>query len=529
MRNNGKWEQNQELRSIDCTVQMFCRPRSGRARSGRSRSELPASPMDPHNSNGSNSNSYSSDGNLDYSNVTSEMITQQLPVDGILWKRRDLFTAQWRPRWFRVQEDTGLLTYYLLRNQDVSITVGPNCPLEIFDNVDYETVPRGSIHLPGCLIESQQALTRPDEKLFVLRIIPLDNKKSAPCYLAAMTEQDRDKWVETLSRACSPDEGGMDSVRRKLQFSESSTDSNILEEDLPDPFSSIEQYEANNETSSALLAVILFTPLMLWKYTATLPNQGVIFLIAMVIAIRIVMRLLLGNPFQAQTVTGVVTCQCMLPLRGALRLIAKRKHDERMTQDISLRHIVVKAVSQALSEFDAMNCRRVIIPLLGIDDSFSREHVNVSILQQGQLLTLQNVQSKSINDIFEIMSEQQRHLPIERNTTIAMRLGTLLPSLFPWNERIDAGSCLIIHNSLDDEGNRIDMAVSPINGFNATVSVGSICLVKSPRRRSQTTPRAQPTPKFSMTITMNCSVCDALTCRRFAQRIQQLVELPMDG
>ena len=505
---------------------MFCRPRSG-----RSRSDLPISPLAPHHSNGgnSNSNSYSSDENMGYSIETSAITMQHQPVEGVLWKRRDVFTAQWRPRWFRVQEDTGWLTYYLLRNQDTSITVGSNGPLEISENVDYETVPRGSIHLPGCLIESQHALSRPDENLFVLRIIPTDSKNSAPCYLAAMTEQDRDMWVETLSRASSsPDERGMDSVRRKLQFSESSTDSNILEESSTDPMSPIEQNEASKETSTALLAIILFTPLMLWKYSATSPYQGVMFVVSTIIAIQLVMRLVLGTPFPSQTTSGVVTCQCMLTLRGLLRLVAKRKQDERMTQDISLRHVVVKAVSQALSEFDAMNCRRVSIPLLGIEDSISRNYVNVSILQQGHLLTIQNVQSKSINDIIEIMSEQQTSLPMATKTMSAMRFGTLITTLFPWSKRIDTGSCLIIHNSSDDEYNRMNMSVSPANGFNATVTVGSVCLVKSPRRLSQTTPRVQPTPKISISISMDCPACDVLTCRRFAHRIQQLVELPTE-
>lgn len=36
------------------------------------------------------------------------------PHQGVLWKRRDVFKNRWRPRWFCLQANQGVLTYYLL-------------------------------------------------------------------------------------------------------------------------------------------------------------------------------------------------------------------------------------------------------------------------------------------------------------------------------------------------------------------------------------------------------------------------------
>mmetsp|Transcript_46606 Transcript_46606/g.113535 ORF Transcript_46606/g.113535 Transcript_46606/m.113535 type:complete len:918 (+) Transcript_46606:218-2971(+) len=39
------------------------------------------------------------------------------PMQGVLWKRRDVFKSRWRPRWFVLHPDRHILTYYLLTNQ----------------------------------------------------------------------------------------------------------------------------------------------------------------------------------------------------------------------------------------------------------------------------------------------------------------------------------------------------------------------------------------------------------------------------
>mmetsp|Transcript_17702 Transcript_17702/g.20281 ORF Transcript_17702/g.20281 Transcript_17702/m.20281 type:complete len:118 (+) Transcript_17702:124-477(+) len=38
-------------------------------------------------------------------------------IQGVLWKRRDVFKNRWRPRWFVLHPDQRVLTYYLLTNQ----------------------------------------------------------------------------------------------------------------------------------------------------------------------------------------------------------------------------------------------------------------------------------------------------------------------------------------------------------------------------------------------------------------------------
>lgn len=151
------------------------------------------------------------------------------PIRGVLWKRRDVFMNSWRPRWFDLQPEQGLLTYYLLsgntsggthtplspelairtsnqhpyfRSSSIESThtnVGPPTPLgplpremlrfratswdsavsSVSENsVDYDVVPRGSIYLwgGGCTVAINDNLSRPNEHLYAFSIRTSDKK-----------------------------------------------------------------------------------------------------------------------------------------------------------------------------------------------------------------------------------------------------------------------------------------------------------------------------------------------------------------
>lgn len=416
----------------------------------------------------------------------------------MLLKRRDVLTTKWRPRWFRLND--GMLTYYLLRNQDTSITITPGIKIELPENLDSETVPRMTMNLAGCVVTSQEALSRPEENLFVFSIAGRGG--GAIWYLAATTALGRDEWIESLSMTCDSDEEGIESVRRKLEFDGKD------DPEIEDACVLVETFANPSGPSILLLASILLSPLVIWEYSNA--NREMLFVLFAFAAIQAVYLLALGAPFPHTQCSGPVTCQCSIPLKGVLRLLTKRKPEE-----ISILHIVVQAVSKALSEFDAMNSRRLSV--LGIESYYPRDRIPLSILYDFDLLSLGDIRSKSLTDIVDMISECKK----KSRTTMA----GIQSSLFPMNHRKDPGSCLIIYKSIDQITD-MHMTVPPVNGFNATIVIGGVGLFRS--ADCSTTPRMAPTPKLTVTVSMNCSACHMVTCRKFAERIQELVEAPMD-
>ena len=147
---------------------------------------------------------------------------------GVLWKRRDVFKNRWRPRWFSLNPNQGVLTYYLLNantangtvtandNSNANATVEPTAAARqrttswdgsavsgVSENsLDYDVVPRGTIYLLGCTVSINDALTRPRESLFAFTIRPPPHAGNANVHLAARTATTREEWVAQLDRVC---------------------------------------------------------------------------------------------------------------------------------------------------------------------------------------------------------------------------------------------------------------------------------------------------------------------------------------
>ena len=131
---------------------------------------------------------------------------------GVLWKRRDVFKYRWRPRWFVLHPDQGVLTYYLLTaNVSEGLVATPNSsssgrrasdnadnssssnPLlsgisepspsrtaiadrsrtfsmdsQVSENtVDYDVVPRGTLDLRGgCTVTVNDRLSKASDHFF---------------------------------------------------------------------------------------------------------------------------------------------------------------------------------------------------------------------------------------------------------------------------------------------------------------------------------------------------------------------------
>lgn len=142
---------------------------------------------------------------------------------GVLWKRRDIFTNRWRPRWFVLQPSQGILTYYLLSESVPDTVANPVLhriampltePLGLrnrttsFDSnvssstLDYDVVPRGTIYLLGCTVEANESLTSPEENLYAFTIRPADQESRI--HLAARTASAREAWVRKIAQVCAP-------------------------------------------------------------------------------------------------------------------------------------------------------------------------------------------------------------------------------------------------------------------------------------------------------------------------------------
>jgi hypothetical protein len=182
--------------------------------------------------------------------------------EGLLWKRRDVFKNKWRPRWFVLQKEEAVLTYYLLSRTDAggastistplrkrssnvtasattaSTTISRtatanNTTIPVPSNslhstvselttdplvgvpenpVDFDVVPRGAIYLAGCRVSANDSLSIPEEGLFAFTIVPpLANESE--CHLAARTEEARSAWVASLTAACDTQQAELNGTR----------------------------------------------------------------------------------------------------------------------------------------------------------------------------------------------------------------------------------------------------------------------------------------------------------------------------
>jgi hypothetical protein len=139
-------------------------------------------------------------------------------MQGVLWKRRDVFRNRWRPRWFILQPEQHILTYYLLNDEGTMQLMQPppqtlssssgnrrrtmSESSNVSENtVDYDVVPRGTIYLLGATVEPNDALTRPDEELFVITIA--DETHATHVHLAARTPEARSQWMAHMRHVAS--------------------------------------------------------------------------------------------------------------------------------------------------------------------------------------------------------------------------------------------------------------------------------------------------------------------------------------
>lgn len=196
----------------------------------------------------------SADGNRFYEQANQRQ-------QGVLWKRRDVFKNKWRPRWFDLQPQEAVLTYFLLSKTDSAARTTISTPLRRSNNaadnqsnvcstappavpqlsipafhsgisdlmnentnipdsqMNYDVVPRGTIYLAGCTVTINDKLSLPRDGLFAFTIVP-PNKAETECHLAARSEAARAAWVENLSSACNISTGDQGNSGLAVQIGE---------------------------------------------------------------------------------------------------------------------------------------------------------------------------------------------------------------------------------------------------------------------------------------------------------------------
>jgi hypothetical protein len=122
---------------------------------------------------------------------------------------------------------------------------------------------------------------------------------------------------------------------------------------------------------------------------------------------------------------GKVTCRFSVDLKGFLQFIANHKEEQEEGQtdstEVLVIHIVIGAIAMAMEEVEQLKCKRVFIPLLGIEGYYFPRGggVNISLLVPGDgkpcdIYTLDRVGSMSVQTIADRIVEEQDRMHKEK-------------------------------------------------------------------------------------------------------------------
>ena len=293
-------------------------------------------------------------------------------------------------------------------------------------------------------------------------------------------------------------------------------------------------------------------------FSGALP-QLLLFLLLIRWSIRqIVLSLYLGRPLANRgALHGPVTCRIAIDLRGVLRFIGNKREERTpllqgtdnssSLSHVSVTHIVARAVAIALSEVaPELNCRYRSLFLLGLEGWYQNQGgCNVSVVSTSsqRVSTIKKTEDCTVQEIADQVWNSQRE-ETERAAAETQRLdleppGDILSSISSWakaflfdlisakDEEACSSSCCIIYTSPDSENNEVDIDVAPrpiVGAAPIVVVVGGVRVVdRDPRNASF---RQSRRPMLSVSITIDCPMSSIATCRKFAEKVQTLVQFP---
>ena len=347
---------------------------------------------------------------------------------------------------------------------------------------------------------------------------------------------------------------------------------------LPQSIAKDEATLHHQSTSSFVFNSMLFImPSFSWYMASNLyPNhKEIIFVVTFYFTLYFMVRRMLGvkitypdgSAVGYDDVEGHVglgtekfTSRFVVDLKGVLRFIGNKREENKEAylqniqnngnsnsvsdSEVAVSHIVVKAIALAMSEMSIFNTTRINIPLLGIQGCYQRKRIDVSVvagihrLSKGanHALLIKDVNKLSIRGIANDLSMKSNSLMAnktdkDKTDSNALHLITwfmsLLISCFIGTKAMKTikgiekfGSCVVL-TSPNTENSDVDVEVSPSSalGVNMVAVVGGVRVMRDTRGGSIR-------PALSMSITINCPPANMASCRKFAERVQQLVQFP---
>ena len=129
---------------------------------------------------------------------------------GLLYKQRDMFFTQWRPRWFVLHLDCQVLAYHFLTaNEPPQVDTNTFLPFNKSaaqkidrekDALGFEPVPRRVVDLDNRHVAINDKLSDTSRDLYVFTLTPPDNGK--PWHLATASVEERLVWFGMVAEIC---------------------------------------------------------------------------------------------------------------------------------------------------------------------------------------------------------------------------------------------------------------------------------------------------------------------------------------
>ena len=195
-----------------------------------------------------------------------------------------------------------------------------------------------------------------------------------------------------------------------------------------------------------------------------------------------------------------------------------------------------------------LNCRRISIPLLGLDGWYARDGVAISVVSSStqRVSTIEHADALTVQEIADDVWHHQRQkesAPQERVDleSLSKSVSHILSICKEAIASLGAGdgrssSSCVIFTSPDSENSEVDIEVAPLPATERgsalmsvgpapiTVVVGGVRVIdRDPRNTSS---RHSRRPMLSIAITFDCPVCSVAACRNLSERVQTLVQFP---
>lgn len=318
--------------------------------------------------------------------------------------------------------------------------------------------------------------------------------------------------------------------------------------------------DESSEASISYLVVTLLFPSLSWYVCSFVfpERKELVFVVALFCSAR---RLVLGtlgppamlpdgsdvgDPFTGHPGlgTGAFTGRFTVDLKGVLRFLGHKREELReeilrsggtasRDEEIAVHHIVVKAAAIALTETPELNVSRVKLPLLGVRGCWPRRRVDVSVATGAHRLSssvnravlLRSVDAMAdVRDVANRLAAETTREPRSggssswRDRARALRVRSVVDRLSFNSGRF--GACVVL-TSPNAEHSDVDVEVAPCPdlGVNVVVVVGGV-------RASNNGRSGAGKSLLSMSVSIDCPLANAASCRRFAERLQQLVQFP---